>query len=100
MITTVLVFILNNSERQKPAIKVYAYVLMISASLKLLALFLYTISYLMESSEQNLQKIYNILLPGNLSFALMLITFSFGLYYLLSVEENVIINEIELDKNN
>lgn len=100
LIITVLVLVLNNNEKQKTAIKIYGVVLMIPASFKLLALFLLTIIYLINSSAHNLQRINNIIFSGNLSFPIMLITFSFGLYYLLSVEENIMINEIEVDKNN
>jgi hypothetical protein len=96
IVTTVLVLILSNNKKQTIAIKIYSVILMIPASLKLLALFLLLINYVVNSSNETLTRMNKIIAPGSLLFPIMLITFAFGLYYLLTIKKNVLVRNIDL----
>jgi hypothetical protein len=96
---TVLVFVLSNNQKQKNIIKIYSFIIMIPGSLKLLALLLLTIKYLASPSEENW---IGISLNGafnNSMFFIMLIYFALGLYYLLTINKNIIIRYNSTENN-
>ncbi len=96
IVTTVLVLIISNNKKQTTAIKIYSVILMIPASLKLLALFLLLINYVVNSSKETLTRMNKIIAPDSLLFPIMLITFAFGLYYLLTINKNVLIRNVDM----
>jgi hypothetical protein len=96
---TVLVFVLSNNQKQKNIIKIYSFIIMIPGSLKLLSLLLLTIKYLASPSEENWIGISFNGAFNNSMFFIMLIYFAFGLYYLLTINENIIIRYNSTENN-